>query len=268
MAAHVVDPKRELGVVYDEAMRKMIFIPFRPAGGAWASVHELSHYVALELSRGVLPSGKRLVSEQNLLARRAPQVIEGEDRIYGMGLKVFTGWGVPIVHHSEVLLGYSTTDWFAFPEQGVGAVLLTNAANGWSLWNPFMRRLAEVLFDGDLEAADDVATKAKNHAIEVKETRERLVVPADRAATQMLAARYRSPELGEVAVRKRGAATVFDFGEWSSAVASRKNDDATTSFLTIDPGVPSLELVVGERGGKRVLVIRDGQHEYLFTEAG
>ena len=34
----------------------------------------------------MLPNGKRLVSEENLLARRKPQVIVSEDVTYGMGL--------------------------------------------------------------------------------------------------------------------------------------------------------------------------------------
>ena len=34
--------------------------------------------------------------------------------------------------------------------------------------------------------------------------------------------------------------TTFDFGEFSSAVASRKND-GTISFLTIDPGLDGFE---------------------------
>ena len=59
----------------------------------------------------------------------------------------------------------------------------------------------------------------------------------------------------------------FDFGEWKSAVASRKNDDGSVSFITIDPTNDGFEFVVGERAGKRVLVIRDGQHEYVFTGA-
>ena len=49
-------------------------------------------------------------------------------------------------------------------------------------------------------------------------------------------------------------------------MASRKNDDGTTSFITIDPGTDGFEFVVGERAGKRILIIRDGQHEYVFTE--
>jgi CubicO group peptidase (beta-lactamase class C family) len=58
----------------------------RPAGGVWTSSHDLIRYVQLELGRGVLPDGKRLVSEENLLMRRQPQVKLGEDGAYGMGL--------------------------------------------------------------------------------------------------------------------------------------------------------------------------------------
>ena len=70
---------------------------------------------------------------------------------------------------------------------------------------------------------------------------------------------------GNLAERQK-AATVFEFGEWKSAVASRKNDDGTISFITIDPSVVGFEFVVGERNGKKVLIIRDGQHEYVFNE--
>jgi hypothetical protein len=60
--------------------------------------------------------------------------------------------------------------------------------------------------------------------------------------------------------------TVFDFGEWQSPVASRKNQDGTTSFVTTGPGIDGLEFVVGSKGGTRSLVFRDAQHEYVFLE--
>jgi len=45
---------------------------------------------------------------------------------------------------------------------------------------------------------------------------------------------------------ERGAGgIVFDFGEWKSAVASRKNDDGTISFITVDPTIDGFEFVVG-----------------------
>ena len=55
--------------------------------------------------------------------------------------------------------------------------------------------------------------------------------------------------------------TVFDFGEFKSAMASRKNDDGTISFRTIDPGVAGFEFVVVGN----TLVLRDSQHEYVFS---
>ena len=61
---------------------------------------------------------------------------------------------------------------------------------------------------------------------------------------------------------------LFDVGEWKSTVASRKNDDGTISFITVDPGAEGFEFVVADKDGKRRLVLRDAQHEYTFEEAG
>jgi CubicO group peptidase (beta-lactamase class C family) len=36
-------------------------VPFRPAGGVWTSARDLSCYLQMELARGKLPDGKRLV---------------------------------------------------------------------------------------------------------------------------------------------------------------------------------------------------------------
>jgi len=240
--------------------------PHRPAGGVWTSAHDLARYVQLELALGKLPNGQRLVSEENLLMRRKPQVAMGEDQYYGMGLMVDKTWGVPVIHHGGSLIGYKS-DLMFLPDYGIGAVLLTNADNGQLLLRPLMRRLLEVVFDGKPEAVGDVDARAANHKASIAKDRERLVVPANGADVAKLAGHYTSSALGDLTVLRQKAATVFDFGEWKSTVASRKNDDGTISFITIDPAVSGFEFVVGERGGKRVLVIRDGQHEYVFNEA-
>jgi hypothetical protein len=52
------------------------------------------------LNKGRLPSEKQLVSEENLLKRREPQIATGEDQFYGMGLSINKGSGVTVVHHS------------------------------------------------------------------------------------------------------------------------------------------------------------------------
>ena len=80
-------------------------VPFRPAGGVWTSVHDMTHYMQLELALGKLPNGVQLVSEENLLMRRKTQIATGEDETYGMGLETNRRWGVPIVHHGGSLFG-------------------------------------------------------------------------------------------------------------------------------------------------------------------
>jgi len=100
----------------------------------------------------------------------------------------------------------------------------------------------------------------------VAKERKRLAVPADRAASGKLAPRYTNAALGEIAVERKGVETIFDFGEWKSAMASRKNDDGTTSLVTIVPGFGGLAFVMNSNDKARTLTLRDAQHEYLFTE--
>ena len=241
-------------------------VPFRPAGGVWTSAHDMTHYVQLELARGKLPNGEQLVSEENLLMRRKPQIATGEDETYGMGLETNSRWGVPVVHHGGSLFGYKS-DWMILPHSGIGAVLLTNADNGGMLLYPFMRRLLEVEFDGKPEAVGDLDSAAANHRALLAKERQRLTVPASKDEAAKLAGRYKSTALGDLRVEHQGDNTLFDFNGWKSTVASRKNDDGTISFITIDPTRRGFEFVKAERNGKRALIIRDGQHEYIFTEA-
>jgi CubicO group peptidase (beta-lactamase class C family) len=241
-------------------------IPARPAGGVWTSAHDLALYVQMELARGKLPNGKRLVSEENLLARRVPQVAVGEDVAYGMGLFIDTQWGIPIIYHGGDLFGFHSNMYW-LPDHDVGLVILTNADGGGLLRAAFLRRALEVLFDGKSEAQPGVTAAAATQKAQEKKERERLVIPADPAYADKLAARYSSAELGNVDVKRSATGVVFDFGAWKTPVASRKNDDGTTSFVTIDPAITGLEFVVAERGGKRALVIRDAQHEYVYSES-
>ena len=239
-------------------------VPLRPAAGMWTSARDLSHYVQMELALGALPDGKRLVSRENLLERRRPQIQLGADATYGMGLAVNTQYGIPVVSHGGSMFGYKS-DMIFLPQQGVGAVILTDSDSGGYLLGVFRRRLLEVLFDGRPEAVEQTKVAAAQRTAEIAKERERLVIPADAALVRTLASRYSNPALGELTVRARDGATIFDFGQWHSAVASRRNDDGTISFISIDPTVHGFDFVAGERNGKKTLIIRDAQHEYVFV---
>ena len=241
-------------------------VPLRPAGGMWTSARDLSKYLLMELALGALPDGTRLVSNESLVERRRPQIHMGEDTAYGMGLVIDTRYGIPVVRHGGSLFGYKS-DMIFLPDHGVGAVVLTNADTGGFLTFLLRRRLLEVLFDGKPEAIEQARVTLAQRTANIAKNRERLVVPADGTEAGKLAANYISPALGTLRVRALDGATIFDFGNWRSAVASRRNDDGTTSFISIDPTISGFNFVVGERDGKRALIVREAQHEYAFVEA-
>jgi hypothetical protein len=242
-----------------EHRTNLSIVPVRPAGGAWSSVNDMMKYVAMELAEGRLPNGERYISREALLARRAPQVAVGVDVTYGMGLQVNNQYGTPVVHHGGDMIGFHS-DMMWLPEHGVGAVILTNGDPGWLIRTIFRRKLLEVLFDGRSEADGQMAAAAKTFYEEIAAERKLLTVPADPSHAGKLAARYEHPAVGEIVVLRTNGTTVFDFGEWSSEMATRSNPDGTVSFVTIVPGFSGLEFVVGDR----TLTLRDAQHEYVL----
>jgi CubicO group peptidase (beta-lactamase class C family) len=265
-APHALDIDAKMAEA-DMAVNYDVVGPLRPAGGAWSSARELIQYVRLELARGVTPSGQRIVSEENLLERRRPYSRVDEFRTYGMGLGIESRYGITSIDHGGGLVGYrSKMHWL--PDHGVGVVILTNADTGGPLVRVIDRFLLELLFDGKPEAVGDLHTTARTIRESMAKERARLTVPADDQAVTALAERYEHPSLGAIVVKRVGAATRFDFGEWSSDVASRANEDGTLSFVTISPGPVGFDFVVGNARNKRTLTVREAQYEYVFVEAG
>jgi CubicO group peptidase (beta-lactamase class C family) len=242
-----------------------LVVPARPAGGAWSSVKDVLKYVQMELSEGKLPNGKQYIAKDTLFARRVPQVATSKESGYGMGLSISQQLGITVIEHGGAITGYhSTMLWL--PEHNVGAVLLTNADGGAFIRGNFKRKLLEVLFDGKPEADANIAAAAKNRQIALDAGRKQMTIPADDAEAGKLAASYENAALGPITVTRAAGKTTFDFGEFKSEMATRKNPDGTLSFITIIPGLSGVDLVVGTANGKRTLTMRDSQHEYVFAE--
>jgi CubicO group peptidase (beta-lactamase class C family) len=237
-------------------------LPARPAGAAWSSVNDMMKYVSMELANGKLPDGATYIEPAPLLERRKPQVALNKDATYGMGLMVDKTYGVTVVHHGGDMIGFHS-DMIWLPDQNVGAVILTNGDPGWLIRSRFSRKLLEVLFDGHPEADSLLASDAKTYYAEVAAERKLLDVPADAIASASLAKHYSNASLGNIDVNVSDGKTWFDFGEWKSEVATKKNPDGTLSFVTIVPGMAGFEFVAGS-GAKKTLTLRDAQHEYVF----
>ncbi len=217
------------------------------------------------LSKGLTPEGKRLVSEANIVERRKRGVPVGENSWYGMGLFERVAWGVPVVTHGGTLVGYHSS-FYALPEAGIGAVILTNADPGAAMLAPFLRRLLEVVYDGKSEAARDVAAAAARTKVQAKARRERLTVPGEPAVLKALAGKYRHPEIGTVTISERGGTKWLKAGFVEGPVATRKNPDGSISLVSAGPGLVGVEALVGMQNGARTLTVRDVQNEYVYTE--
>jgi CubicO group peptidase (beta-lactamase class C family) len=246
-------------------VNRALSAPVRPAAGAWSNVKDMRRYVQMELAKGKLPDGKRFVSEETLLARRVPQIAIGADESYAISLVVNTELGIPYLQHGGDVVGFKS-GFFFLPEHGIGGVILSNSDA--TLRRAFIRRTLELLFDGNPEAAEDLTLAVGKRRAWVAEERANLVLPADPAVAAKLAKRYASATLGAIDVHTDAKGTVFDFGPWKSRIASRKNDDGTTTLVPIDPGVGRVDFVVADQGGVRRLLLRDPQHEHVFEEVG
>jgi CubicO group peptidase (beta-lactamase class C family) len=237
----------------------------RPAGAAWSTVNDLLKYVQMEIDRGVLPDGRRYIGEAALMQRREPQVALGVDQNYAMGLMVDRRDGVTVVDHGGDLSGFhSNMMWW--PDQKVGAVILTNADDGVMLRSPFKRRLMELMFDGNPQAQAAADAGAKANRAQFDAGRKLLQWPADAAATAGLASHYRNAALGDLRVTHADGATRFDVGTFSSAMATLPQPDGSLAFVTIDPQASGFAFTRADKDGMRHLVVRDGQHEYVFDE--
>jgi len=237
----------------------------RPAGGLWTTVHDLSQYVMMELADGVLPNGQRLVSKENLLQRRVPNIAIDSDQHYGMGLVIDTQWGITMVEHSGGRPGYASHMMW-LPDYGIGAVILTNADDGAALLDPFARKLLEQVFDGKPEADRQLQAAAMHKEISARAFRQSLQIPADRSASSSLATKYHNDALGDLVVNRSSGNLDFQFDEWHSLVASRVNGDGSTSFITLGEDMADAEFLAGKQHGKRTLTLNDGVREYVFVE--
>jgi CubicO group peptidase (beta-lactamase class C family) len=239
--------------------------PYRPAGAAFATTKDMIRYVQLELGKGVL-DGKRLVSEKNILARREKGVQVGPDSWYGMGLFQRDASGVQVVTHGGTLLGYHST-WYALPESQVGLVILTNSDPGAQLFGPVLRRLLEVLYDGQPEAERDVAAAAARMKSQAGARRARVTYPGDPAVLANLAGHYTDPTVGQITISEKNGQKWIKAGFVEAPLATRKNADGSLSIVSVGPGNIGVDALVGVKDGKRTLTINDGQQtQYVYVE--
>jgi CubicO group peptidase (beta-lactamase class C family) len=110
--------------------------PTAPAGGVSSSVHDLTHWMRLQLGNGMF-EGERVVAEAPLLETRRPQILEtsppnpasGPALFYGLGWHVqYDERGRLVIHHIGDFSAGFRAGVTLLPVARLGIVVLTN---GW-----------------------------------------------------------------------------------------------------------------------------------------
>lgn len=122
-----------------------------PAGGVYANALDMARFLITQLNRGVAPTGRRVVSAENLTHTWQPQIEAYPDTGYGLGWFIEDYNGVKMVWHDGDVLGFKSLLVFV-PEANVGLALLTNRTISYGFSNSARYRLVEALYGLDVEA--------------------------------------------------------------------------------------------------------------------
>jgi CubicO group peptidase (beta-lactamase class C family) len=237
---------------------------FRPAGGAWTSIHDMARFMQLEASAGKLPNGKQLIRAEQVLARRIPQVATELHNYYGMGVGISQKLGITSINHTGTAFGFNSVS-FLVPESGIGMVAMSNTDQGVGLLSLARRRLLELVYDAKPEAESTLVKLVTQNENDGKEQRA-LVASVDSSLEGQLGTNYAHPIFGKLTVSKLGNSLVFDFGEWKTRVVGRKDESGVVLFSSIDPSIGFVDFRVHNTEGMRAIVIEMGLERYQFDE--
>lgn len=101
--------------------------PLAPSGAIKASVLDMALYMNTQVSQGLAPNGKRVVSAENLTATWQPQIEDEESGgYYGLGWGLSTDAGLELVWHEGSYDNFTSVLMFS-PDAEIGLVVLTNS---------------------------------------------------------------------------------------------------------------------------------------------
>lgn len=248
-----------------------VLVPVAPAGVHWSTVEDMARYLIMQLNNGVAVDGTQVVSEENLLVTREPQVAVSAQSDYGLGWFVDEYKGLRLIEHGGNTMGF-TSDMAFLPDAGVGVVVLTNAQVSNSFNILVRTRLFDLIFDDVDEEADATAL-----AFVVQTLDEQLGLPetlqdqVDVAAVEGYTGTYSNAALGQIVIEVDGDQLFLDAGEFRTELLPVTEEDDPSVldyYITLDPPVTGLPVRFTDADdGTPNVVLGEGVTEYTFTPA-
>ncbi len=246
-----------------------MLIPVAPAGVHWSTVTDMANYVLMQLNNGVAADGTRVVSEENLLVTREPQVSVSATSSYGLGWFVGEYKGLRQIEHGGNTLGF-TSDVAFLPDAGLGVVMLTNAQVTNSFSGLVRARLFDLVFE-DVDAEKDAETVQfiLDQLAEQTKRPETLADEVNVDAVRRYIGEYTNDALGPMQIELDDMTLMVTIGDYQSPVLPLMKEDepdVVDYYVTLEPPLAGLPLRFGTGDtGRQQVVLGYGVTEYTFT---
>ena len=240
--------------------------PIAPAGGLWSTLDDMAKYMVTQLSTGVAPDGTRVVSEENLLVTREPQVKMSAEVSYGLGWLVGEYKGLPMIEHGGNTMGF-TSDFAFLPTADLGIIVLTNGQGTNSFSGAVRIRLLELLYGVPSEVEPNVQFMLDRITEQRAKAAEQLSGALDEAAVAPFVGSYGSATVGRLEMSLEDGKLMADFGEFVTSIVPKTDDKGEPdNYVAFDPplaGFP-FKLQMTDDGTPNV-IIGEGLTEYTFA---
>jgi CubicO group peptidase (beta-lactamase class C family) len=234
-----------------------------PSGGVWSNVLDMARFLSVELAGGLTPEGKRVISEKNLLHRRAPQVKMDADSAYALGFAVSRAKGLQVVSHSGGTMGFATLLTF-FPEKNAGFVMVSNGTGGHLAGKTISRLLFELWFGAEPRAMKGLEFTLGQMKKSIEEAKPRLSAPTPEFMKPFLG-RLHHPELGDAVVELVKDEYFLTIGRYRTRLLLYRRPDGKTVLAFTEVPLAGLELApVADTPG--ALELERAQERYVLKK--
>lgn len=242
-----------------------LLLQVAPAGALWSNAPDMARYIITELSEGVSPDGKRVVSAENLKETWQPQVEVTADISYGLGWLVDEYHGLQMIQHGGNTFGF-TSDFAFLPEADLGVVVLSNARLANVFTEAARTKLLSLVFEQESEYDDIIDYLLEQDAINTAKLEEQLQ-DYDAETVAPYLGTFRNDILGDITISEQNGKLMLDAGEFTSDLRVRVNDEGETEYLTVETPATGVPFEFIEEDGQPVIRLDIVTDVYTFEKS-
>ncbi len=234
-----------------------------PSGAMWSTVKDLSQYLLTELNQGVL-YGKRIISEDALLARRKPGIKMGEKSFYGLGLMMTEEQGLQVISHGGGTMGFACGLFF-YPEKGIGVVMMANSRYGHPFLSAVKQKFLELSFGAAMQSEEMIKISVSQQVEILKKVREDVTLEQDKLQwIKAFEGEFSNQHLGAAKITQTPEGFEIACKEWKSRLGAQVDQHGARYVVLIDPPFPGLLKLQAKDTGD--LFLDAGQEQYQFKK--